>query len=107
VVGRWGEGRRGGMNPSPSFLIGGLELFRLDARHSSNIECCAAGQKERKIRLMTNSHKSQSEKLAADSKEAAQQKGPRPTPLTGREHVGGGSRGKSPEPTPGPCAGSR
>jgi hypothetical protein len=25
-------------------------------------------------------------------------KSPRPTPLTGREHVGGGSRGKSPDP---------
>ena len=41
------------------------------------------------------------------SKEAAWQIGPRPTPLTGRENVGGGSRGKSPEPTPGPFAGSR
>jgi hypothetical protein len=40
-------------------------------------------------------------------KEAAEQKSPRPTPLTGREHVGGGSRGKSPDPTPGPCARSR
>ena len=64
-------------------------------------------RKGRQIRLMTNSHKSQSEKLAADSKEAAQQKGPRPTPLTGREHVGGGSRGKSPNPAPGPYPRSR
>jgi hypothetical protein len=30
-----------------------------------------------------------------------------PPPLMGREHVGGGSRGKSREPTPGPCARSR
>ena len=40
-------------------------------------------------------------------KEAAEQKSPRLTPLTGREHVGGGNRGKSPDPTPGPCARSR
>ena len=34
------------------------------------------------------------------SNEAGKQLGPRPTPLTGRAHVGGGSRGKSPNPTP-------
>jgi hypothetical protein len=34
------------------------------------------------------------------SHEAVEQLGPRPTPLTGRAHVGGGSRGKSPNPTP-------
>jgi hypothetical protein len=34
------------------------------------------------------------------SQEAGEQLGPRPTPLTGRAHVGGGSRGKSPNPTP-------
>ena len=34
-------------------------------------------------------------------------KSPRPTPLTGREHVGSGSRGKSPDPAPGPCSRSR
>jgi hypothetical protein len=35
------------------------------------------------------------------------QKSPKPTPLTGREHVGGWSRGKCPDPAPGPCPKSR
>jgi hypothetical protein len=62
---------------------------------------------------MTNSRKSQSEKLATGGgRETTAVKpdnklGPRPAPLTGRAHEGGGSRGKRPSPTPGPCAGSR
>ena len=49
---------------------------------------------------MTNSRKSQSEKLATGGgRETTAVKpgnklGPRPAPLTGRAHVGGGSRGK-------------
>ena len=84
--------------------------------HVVNIEAgdtLETSRTERQIRLMTNSHKSQSEKLATGggrettAEKPDKQRGPRPTPLTGRAHVGGGSRGKSPNPTPGPCAGSR
>ena len=54
------------------------------------------------IRLMTNSRKSQSENWRRAGAGRLQQrsritKSPRPTPLTGREHVGGGTRSKSPE----------
>ena len=61
---------------------------------------------------MTNSHKSQSGKLAAGGGRETAAKKPHDnkvpglvvmrllcTPLTGRAHVGGGSRGQSPEPT--------
>ena len=59
-----------------------------------------------------NSRRSQSEKQwASRGRETAvkktNNKSPRLTPLTGREHVGGGSRGKSPDSARGPCPKSR
>ena len=76
------------------------------------LECRSIGAREQ-VRLMTNSRKAQSEKLATGggrettAVKPGNKRGPRPAPLTGRAHVGGGSRGKRPSPTPGPCAGSR
>ena len=58
------------------------------------------GLQERNVRLLTNSRRLQSEKQGpsrarkATARKPQNKKSPRPTPLTGREHVGGGSRGK-------------
>jgi len=58
---------------------------------------------ERSIRVMTNSRRSQGEKQWAGrgrettARKPQNKKSPRPTPLTEREHVGGGSRGKIPD----------
>ena len=72
--------------------------------HSDHWEAStsAGSDSERQIRLMTNSHKSQSEKLAAGGGRETAAKKPQSNKV-----VGGGSRGKGPDPIPGPCAGSR
>jgi len=62
--------------------------------------------RERNVRerILTTAADRRAKTVESRGREAAVkkriQKTPRPTPLTGREHVGGGNRGKSPDPAP-------
>jgi hypothetical protein len=84
--------RRGGGERLPemdTFQRGIKKKIILPRRLARSGYVVSIGWFRRNIRLLTT---------VADRSKNPIQKGPRPTPLTGRKHVGGGRRGKSSDP---------